>query len=771
MGKMFKFALIGMAAALVVIAAAVAYVAATVDPNQYKPQIVQAVKDKTSRTLRLDGDIALSLFPSLGARLGKVSLSEAGGDREFAGVDEARVALKLMPLLSRQVVVDTVEVKGLRANLVRHKDGTTNLDDLAGAGQKPDAAAKTPAPPQAGAPEIRIDIDHVLVENAAITYTDLAAGSKLSLSKVNLRTGRIANGVPSNIEFAAAVRSDKPKLDIQASLKSKVTFDFEQQHYAVAGVDLSIQGDAAGIVRLDANAKGSVDARLAAKEFVISGLAVSATGKQEGGDLRVKLDIPKLALTRDTVSGDKIVLEAALAHAKSRLDAKVEIAGAQGTAQAFKTGPINANIEMRGEGSVTKANLAGGALTGSIEGNRYELPQFTAKIDVNDPKLPKNPVDAAVSGAARIDLARQTAGVEFAAKLDDSHIDGRAGIAKFSPPAYSFEVTIDQLDVDRYLPRESGKSAASGDKAGRADGGADKSTAPAKGGGEPPIDLSGLKTLNASGSLKIGALKVKNIRSSQVRAEIKVANGRLDVNPIAANLYQGALSGALSAQAVAAPTFAVKQNLSGISVGPLLRDAADIDTLEGKGNIALDVTTQGATVAALKKALNGTAAANLSDGALKGIDIAGTIREVRAKLRELKGEQVQAANKTHKTDFTEFKASFSIKNGVARNSDLAVKSPLLRIGGEGAVDIGNDAIDYLMKATVVGTAGGQGGKDIAELKGVTIPVRFVGSLGAPQYKLDFSGVATELAKQQVQNQLLKGKDGDKLRDSLKGLFR
>ena len=49
--------------------------------------------------------------------------------------------------------------------------------------------------------------------------------------------------------------------------------------------------------------------------------------------------------------------------------------------------------------------------------------------------------------------------------------------------------------------------------------------------------------------------------------------------------------------------FVVKQKLSQISVGPLLRDAASKDLLEGRGDVVLDVTTAGTTVTALKKAL------------------------------------------------------------------------------------------------------------------------------------------------------------------------
>jgi AsmA protein len=254
------------------------------------------------------------------------------------------------------------------------------------------------------------------------------------------------------------------------------------------------------------------------------------------------------------------------------------------------------------------------------------------------------------------------------------------------------------------------------------------------------------------------------------------------VNPIAANLYQGSLAGAITANAAATPSFAMKQTLSGVNVGPLLRDLADNDTLEGKGNVRLDVTAQGNTMAALKKALNGTAAVKLTDGALKGINIAGSIRSAKAKLGTLRGEQVQQADKTEKTDFSELSATFSIKNGVAHNNDLSMKSPLLRIGGEGNINIGNNSVDYLVKASVVGTSKGQGGRELADLQGVTVPVRVSGPLDAPSYKLDFAALATDVAKQKLEATVKEGiekrlggsgkdgKSGGSLKDQLKGLF-
>ena len=151
--KYLKYALYAVVALVVLLVAAVAIIASTFDPNSYKPQIVQLVKDKTGRTLTIDGDIKLKFFPKIGAQIGKVSLSEHGTDKEFAGLTDVQVFVALMPLLSKQVVVDEVRVDGLHANLVKFKDGTTNFSDLTGGSAKePKTAEPKAAPsPQAGA--------------------------------------------------------------------------------------------------------------------------------------------------------------------------------------------------------------------------------------------------------------------------------------------------------------------------------------------------------------------------------------------------------------------------------------------------------------------------------------------------------------------------------------------------------------------------------------------------------------------------------------------
>ena len=380
-----------------------------------------------------------------------------------------------------------------------------------------------------------------------------------------------------------------------------------------------------------------------------------------------------------------------------------------------------------------------------------------------------------LTGSASVDNAKQHVRAALAGKLADSSIKAQIEIAGFAAPAIRFDVEADQIDLDRYLPQP----APGGGKPG-----GDHKQAAAK---ETPIDLTGLRSLHADGKLKIGAFKANNVRASDVRMDLKAQGGHVDINPLNATFYQGALASHIAINAApAVPTFAVKHNMNGISIGPFLKDLANNDMLEGKGNVTVDVTTQGNTFGAIKRALNGTAALNLADGAVKGIDIAGSIRDAKAKLGALRGEQAQAADKSQKTDFSELTATFAIKNGVAHNNDLSLKSPLLRVGGEGDVNIGEDAINYLVKASIVGTSKGQGGRETDELHGLTVPVRVAGPLAAPSYKLDFNAMATDTAKQKVMDELQKrlgggaaagdaakkdeSKPGGSNRDKLRGLF-
>jgi AsmA protein len=190
---------------------------------------------------------------------------------------------------------------------------------------------------------------------------------------------------------------------------------------------------------------------------------------------------------------------------------------------------------------------------------------------------------------------------------------------------------------------------------------------------------------------------------------------------------------------------------------------ANKDLLAGKGTVTLDVTGHGATLTALKQSLAGSAALNLRDGAIKGINLAQSVRQAKALLG--KQDATQVSQSGQQTDFSELAASFRIRDGVAHNDDLSMKSPYLRLGGAGDVDIGRNRIDYLAKATVVNTEAGQGGQGLDELRGLTIPVRLSGPLEKISWKIELGEVLRDAATAKA-----KAKLNETLKDKLKGLF-
>ncbi len=306
MNKILKYGLLGIAALVGIAVAGVAYVAATFNPNDYKPQIIRAVKQSKQRNLHLDGDIKLSFYPNIGVSLSKVSLSEFRNDKEFAAIESARVSLALMPLLRKQVVVDEVAVSGLKATLIKHKDGTTNIDDLLGqAEQKPDCKNRAkpeqtkPEQPKAqdqqknaAAPAVGFDIASVSLEKASLGYRDEGSGAQYAINDLNLKTGRIAIGVPGKIDFSANLKANQPRLDINTQLKTTLTFDLDKNKYQLQGLDLQASGSALDISNLKLQAGGDLSADMASQEFGAKKFSLNASGMKAKDNFQIALDAP-----------------------------------------------------------------------------------------------------------------------------------------------------------------------------------------------------------------------------------------------------------------------------------------------------------------------------------------------------------------------------------------------------------------------------------------------------------------------------------------------
>jgi AsmA protein len=830
MQKTVKYLLIGVAVLLALLLAGAAILAATFNPNDYKPQIIRLVQEKTHRTLTIPGDIKLSFFPKIGANLGKLTISAPDSHAEFASVEHAKVSLALLPLLSKRVVVDRVTIDGLHASVTRFKDGSTSIDDLikpAGndkgdaastAGKADNAGSGSKAGAESGG-QMAFDIDSVDINNTQILFDDRMQGRTIELAKLDLETGRIADGVRSKLQLSSAIKASKPEINATLNVKTGFMMELARKHYVLDGLDARLKGSAAGFTDLVAKIAGDADLKPADKRFSLDGIKLNVSGKRAGQPLELALDVPQLVVDDTRVSGGKLSGSATLTESGRNVRVNLSAPAFEGSPQAFKLPNLALDATVKGGTLDAKAKLSG-ALAGDIDKLLLNSPQLTlalsgtqdgkalsgslttpmsADLHAQHIAFPKiaagftlpNPgggtLQLKAGGNADLRLADHVLAAALKGSLDESAFDAKFGMGSFSPAAYTFDIGIDKLDLDRY--RSKPAAAAQPEKSGAksaANAGTKSVDNAAGDAAEKPIDLSALKNLQASGNVRIGALKVTGIRASSVRFGVHAAGGKLDIDPLSASLYGGSASGALSAAASKPARFTLRQTLSGINLGPLLKDAIGKQPIEGKGNVRLDVATSGASVVQIRKDLNGSANLELRDGAVHGVNIAQTVRSAKARIGALRGQdaaQSGTASADEKTDFSEMSGSFRITNGVAHNDDLNVKSPLVRVGGAGNIDLGAERIDYLAQVTVVSTLQGQGGPDLQALKGLTVPVRLSGPFSSIGWRIDFAGIANALAKQKLDEKKTelkskaeealgkqKGKLQEQLQDRLKGLF-
>ena len=264
MPRILKLAAITAGVILLLLLAAAAMVGALVDPNDYKDDIIELVRERHQRTLAIPGAIKLKLYPRLGADLGRVTLSERGAATEFAAVDSARVSVALLPLLLRQeVVIDRIDARGMRASVVRYADGSMNTGDLTAA-REPKGGGGGGGAADAHGTSVRLAIDSIRVSNARMLFDDRKSGRTLDISHMQIDSGPIARGVASRMALSANVRLSRPAVTSAITLKGSFLPDRERRRIAFTGIEANLD-----LSFKDARikVKGDIDVDLDKDEF------------------------------------------------------------------------------------------------------------------------------------------------------------------------------------------------------------------------------------------------------------------------------------------------------------------------------------------------------------------------------------------------------------------------------------------------------------------------------------------------------------------------
>ncbi|MCW8890780.1 MAG: AsmA family protein, partial [Sedimenticola sp.] len=396
MGKLFKIIGSLLAVVVVLVIAAVIILPMVIDPNDYKGEIVSQVKEQTGRDLKIDGDLKLSVFPWLGIDIGGLSLSNAKGfgDKPFAVVNSAAVRVKLMPLLSKQLEVDTIGLEGLQLNLAKAKNGTTNWDDLSKGGEK----ATEKHEKREGGELKGFVIGGVDISNASISWDDASTGQHYTVDQFFLKSGAIRPGNPVTLELGAALQSKEPEL--KATLKLDGTVSVEEAAKRILIKGLNLQADATSPMlkqgEMSLNLMADVGMAMDGQSVTVDGLTVTSdalklTGNLKGSNLTAKpafsgaLNLAELNLREWLTSQGLAVPETADPNVLTRFVASLEMATKGDVTQLNKLAIGLDDTKINGSASL-KGSAIGFALdVDSINLDRYLPPVKEATAESDKP--------------------------------------------------------------------------------------------------------------------------------------------------------------------------------------------------------------------------------------------------------------------------------------------------------------------------------------------------------------------------------------------------
>jgi AsmA protein len=433
------------------------------------------------------------------------------------------------------------------------------------------------------------------------------------------------------------------------------------------------------------------------------------------GELKQKIDNPSLSWTFTAPSAD------------------VDL-----TAQTLKAPTFSAHIgSARLSGSLAGGKIVDAPIfSGTFKLEPLMLREFMAQLGVD---LPKTRDPKALSTlAAATDFSYAAEAVRFDQldlQLDQTQLRGALAVTNLDSKAITFDLNVDHIDLDRYLAPESA------------------APRPVAKSDQKPVELptTAVRSLNLSGNFSIGTAKAAGLSLSNVSSKLEAKDGVLHLFPIKASLYGGAYSGDITYDAHGeVPSVKLDQQVTAVNIEPLLKDSIDSERLSGRGDAGSILAGAGGTSDVLMKNLSGRINANLTNGAVTGVDLWYEISRAQALLKQ---QPAPSGGDDRRTKFDTFKMSADIVGGIATTKDLVIISQYLRVTGTGSSNLVTKAINYHIVATILKAPPSAQGSELSQLTLADIPVEIGGTMSDPKVRPDLQGIMKSKLKQKLQDTL------------------
>jgi len=728
--KAVRYLLIAIVAVILLVVMAIAIAMAVINPNDYKPQIEQAVEKQTNLDLVLEGDIGWSFIP-LGLELNNVQ-ANLEGDR-FVALEQLVAQIDFWSLIAMAPQVDTFVLSGLDANLEVNEQGQGNWTRIMpepAEGEQPktdqaeeQAPADTTAQEGSGEP-LNFNVSNVEISNAQVHYTDKSTGQAATLENFTVTASEITLGSEFPLDISFRIETAKPKFEVDGSISARLAANEALNEFAVSGLSavFDMNGEPFGGQSVTAELAGSARADLENETATLSGFTAS---------------LANLSMTTD--------------------------------------------LEVKGFGDKP-------ALNGKLNINEFSLKELLSNlgqpaVETSDPEvLEALAFSTNIGGpAGKVELS------DLTLKLDDTTFNG-SGSYNLANTGVVFRLQGDTLNADRYLPpKAEGEEEAAQENGDSASG---QQTAAAQDAPESDLlPLDTLRTLLLDIDFGLAELIVSNLTIKEITASTTAEKGLIKVDEFSGKLYEGGFDAQVTLDARSDnPKWKIGSKVNNVQTLPLLTDLAEVDMLSGGANLNVDVTTSGNRISVLRENANGQITFNLAEGQFRKMNLTRMACQGIALVNQ---DSLSTSDWGAATPFNDMRGTLDINGNTLKNTDLVAALAGMKLEGDGTIDLKQSTLDYEAGLRIVGEIHRDEACRVTEIvENVVIPVEcrgnfaedpaglcsFDGSRFRDTLKTIAANAAKARAKEEVDKAKTKAKEKveeklqEKLGDKLKGLF-
>lgn len=643
------------------------------NPNDYKDQIQNLVKEKAGIYLEIKGDINWTFYPWLGLSIQDTSASSLTTiDKPFAKVKELDLSVKLLPLFKGDIEMNDISITGIDINLEKGTNGNTNWNKVGqpttadnGTPSKDDTDKEKSHDKSSNPSNLNLNIHSITINDTQITYNDYQAGQNFKVNNVHLSTGVISIGKPITIKFGADINSTNPKLSSSFNLESKLVYDLNAERYEMKDLNLTnnISGEMFNGKTVKLMAKGDLIADLKANTAAWNKLDVTLNELKLNGDL----NITNLTNTP--------------------------------------------------------------SVKGNLTANPFNLRKVLTDIGIELPDMADNKALTQVSLSTNVTASAKAVALDnLKIKLDSTNINGNVAITDLATQAIKVQLKADTINVDNYLPPEKKQT----QKTTSTTTGQGKQVTISQPiwSTDPVVDPKMLRSLNIDSDIVFDQLTIKKLPWQNLALKATAKNGTISLQNAGGKLFGGDvnLKGTINT-AVNSLQIHLQPTVKNLPIEKVLQaQGTEKQSIRGNLNLSGNLHTNGLSQASLVQNLNGTADFSVNNGALIGENFDYQICKAVSLVR--KKQLTTNFNKTE-TVFKELKGTLNFTNGIANNQDLIIVIAGFETKGKGTFNLVTMMVDYHIGINLTGEKdinGDTACKVNKDVSGITFPLICKGSV-------------------------------------------